>query len=121
VPEVAMGDRSRTADGRRRWRQWTEAEARAALAELAESGESLASFARVRGIGPNRLRYWTKRFETALVPSFVQVRVPAASRRPESELIELVVDDVAVRVREDIDVARLLAIVRALACRDRAC
>jgi transposase-like protein len=116
-----MGGRSKTADGRRRWRQWTEAEARAALAELAQSGESLASFAHGRGVGPNRLRYWRKRLGTALIPSFVQVRVPAARTRSESARIEIVVDDVVVRVREDIEVARLVTIVHALAGREPAC
>ncbi|MGO8993294.1 MAG: IS66 family insertion sequence element accessory protein TnpA [Polyangiaceae bacterium] len=116
-----MGGKARTTDGRRRWRQWTEAEAHAALAELAESGESLASFARGRGVGPNRLRYWRRRLGTALVPSFVQVRLPAATPRCESARIEIVVDDVTVRVREDIEVARLVTIVHALADRERAC
>jgi transposase-like protein len=117
-----MGERSRTADGRRRWRQWTEAEARAALAELAESGESQAGFARRKGVSSNRLAYWRKRVgETASVPSFVQVRVPAARTAPEGACIEIVIDDVAVRVREEIDVSRLASVVRALAGREPAC
>ena len=117
-----MGGMSRTADGRRRWRRWTEAEARAALAELAESGESLASFARGKGVSSNRLHYWRERLgETAAVPSFVRVRMPAARTLPAGPWIEVVVADVAVRVREEIDVDRLVALVRALAGRERTC
>ncbi len=117
-----MGDRSRTADGRRRWRQWTEAEARAALAEFAASGESLASFARGRGVSSNRLQYWRKRVgATTGAPSFVQVRLPAR-RAPLGEArIEIVVDDVSVGVCEEMDVGRLAALVRALAGREPAC
>jgi Transposase len=117
-----MGDRWRTADGRRRWRRWTEAEARGALAELAESGESLASFARGKGISTNRLVYWRRRIgETAVIPSFVQVRVPAARIHSDGARVEVVVDDVSVHVREDMDVGRLAALVRALAGREPAC
>src|ERR1700729_359058 len=108
-----MGERSRTADGRRRWRQWTEAEARSALAELAESGESPTSFARRRGISSNRLRYWTRRLAVEpSAPSFVQLRVRASVTALEVARLEVVVEDVVVRVREDIEVRRLAAIVR---------
>ncbi len=99
-----MGGRSRTADGRRCWRQWTEPEARAVLAEFAQSGESLASFARGRGVSTNRIRYWRKRLgETALVPSFVQVRLPAAHTEMGGERVEIVLDDVTVRIREEVN------------------
>ena len=114
-----MGGMSRTADGRRRWRQWTEAEGRAALAELAESGESLASFARRKGVSSNRLVYWRRRVgETAVVPSFTQVRLSATRMPSDGAQIEIVIDDVAVRVREEMDVARLAALVRALVGRE---
>jgi transposase-like protein len=117
-----MGGMSRTADGRRRWRQWTETEARAILAEFAESGESQAGFARRKGVSSNRLVYWRKRVgETTSVPSFVQVRLPAARTPPEGACIEIVIGDVAVRAREEIDVGRLAALVRALAGREPAC
>jgi transposase-like protein len=113
-----MGDRSRTADGRQRWRQWTEAEARAALAELAESGESLASFARRKGVSSNRLVYWRRRVGES---SFVEVRLPAAGSPSDGAHIEIVVGGVAVRVREEMDVGRVAALVRALAGREPAC
>jgi transposase-like protein len=117
-----MRDRARTADGRRSGRRWTEPEARSALAELAESGESLSSFARARGVSTNRIRYWRKRFgEVALVPSFVQVRLPPARTSTEDERIEVVLDDVVVRVQGDISVGRLAAIVHALAGREPGC
>ncbi|SRR5208337_1535286 len=117
-----MGGRSRTADGRRCWRQWTEPEARAVLAELAQSGESVASFACARGVSTNRIRYWRKRLgETTLVPSFVQVRLPSARRPTDGERIEIVLEDVTVRIREDVGVDRLVAIVHGLAGREPAC
>lgn len=121
-----MGDRSRTTDGRRCWRQWTEPEARAALADLARSGQSLASFAREREVSGNRLRYWRKRLgEASLVPSFVQVRLPRVRRPPllpappaltDGARIEIVVDEVSVPVHvpAETEVGRLAALVRAL-------
>ena len=117
-----MGGMSRTADGRRRWRQWTESEARAALAELAESGESLASFARRRGVSSNRLLYWRRRVgdTPAAVTSFVRVRLRPSGAQSDAR-IEIVIDDVSVRVREDVEVGRLAALVRALAGREPAC
>ncbi len=111
----------KTADGRRRWRQWTEAEARAALTDLAESGESLASFARGRGVSASRLRYWTKRLEESGGPSFVQVRLPEARPSADVGRVEIVVDDVSMHVPADMAVGRLAALVRALAGREPAC
>ena len=43
------------------WKQWTKAEARQALAEWKKSGLPLGTFARGRGIGAERLRWWRKR------------------------------------------------------------
>src|SRR5438045_717336 len=43
------------------WKQWTKAEARQALAEWRKSGLPLGTFARGRGIGAERLRWWRKR------------------------------------------------------------
>jgi hypothetical protein len=117
-----MGGMARTADGRRHWRQWTEAEARAVLAELSESGESLAGFARRKGVSTNRLVYRRRRLgEPPVVPSFVQVRLPAPGTSPDGARIEVIVDDVSVHVREDIDLGRLASLVRALAGRAPAC
>jgi transposase-like protein len=128
-----MGDGSRTADGRRCWRQWTESEARVALADFARSGQSLASFAREREVSCSRLRYWRKRLgEASLVPSFVQVRLPRVRRPPrlpappapaDGGRIEIVVDEVSVRVHVPAatEVGRLAALVRALAGLEPAC
>jgi hypothetical protein len=50
------------------WKQWTKAEARQALAAWKKSGLPLGTFARERGIGAERLRWWRKRLsETAPV------------------------------------------------------
>ena len=43
------------------WKQWTKAEARQALAKWKKSGLPLGTFARGRGIGAERLRWWRKR------------------------------------------------------------
>jgi hypothetical protein len=114
-----MGGMSRTADGRRRWQQWTEGEARTILAEFAQSGESQAGFARRKGVSSSRLVYWRKR--VGELPSFVQVRLPAPGTALDGARIEVVVDDVSVRVREDIDTGRLAALVRALSGREPLC
>lgn len=42
-------------------RHWTEADARRVLAELDDSGEPLKTFARARGLVPQRLEWWRKR------------------------------------------------------------
>ncbi len=43
------------------WKQWTPAEARRALSAWRKSGLPLATFARERGIGAERLRWWRNR------------------------------------------------------------
>jgi len=55
------------------------------------------------------------------LPSFVQVDVPSSGTAQDIARIEVVVEEVVVRVREDIEVGRLAAIVRALAGREPAC
>jgi hypothetical protein len=46
-------------------------------------------------VSSNRLLYWRRRFgETAVVPSFVQVRLRAARRPLADACVEIVVDDV---------------------------
>src|SRR4051812_3302243 len=42
------------------WKQWTKAEARQVLATWKKSGLPLGTFARERGIGAERLRWWRK-------------------------------------------------------------
>jgi len=43
------------------WTQWTKAEAREVLAAWKKSGLPLGTFARERGVGAERLRWWRKR------------------------------------------------------------
>ena len=47
------------------WKQWTKAEARQVLAEWKKSGLPLGTFARERGVGAERLRWWRKRLSEA--------------------------------------------------------
>lgn len=103
----------------RRWRRWSESEARAALAELDRTGESDAAFARRRGISTQRLRYWRRQVEPTKSPAFVAVSV--AKAKDATEEIAIRVDGLSVCVREDIDVEHLARIVGALARRPRAC
>ena len=102
------------------WTRWTEAEARAALAEFGRSGESELAFARRHGISRQRLRYWRKRLgQSAGNAAFVAVDLPAV--RTGGDEIAIRVGDVAVCVREDLDVEHLARIVEALSRRTRGC
>jgi hypothetical protein len=47
------------------WKQWTKAEAREVLAAWKKSGLPLGTFARERGVGAERLRWWRKRLSKA--------------------------------------------------------
>jgi transposase-like protein len=109
-------DDSRTGDGRRRWQQWREEDARAALAEHAKSGQSLSRFARERGVSLRRLMYWRKRLGEGGTPGFVAVPIPPlASFSASVSRIELAVEGIVVRVREDLDADHLARIAMALA------
>jgi len=109
-------DRQRTADGRRRWRQWSEQEARDALSELARSGEGIARFARRKGISEQRLYYWRKRIAQSGAPAFVAV--PVAASIPQ---VEIASEAVTVRVREDLDLEHLADLIEVVARRGRGC
>jgi len=109
-------DRQRTTDGRRRWRQWSEQEARDALSELARSGEGIARFARRKGVSEQRLYYWRKRVAQTNVPSFVAV--PLAASVPQ---VEIATEAVTVRVREDLDLEHLADLIELVARRGRGC
>jgi hypothetical protein len=57
-----MGMRSRKPAVRRSgWRQWKAGEARVVLDAWRDSGLPLATFARRRGLTPERLRWWVQR------------------------------------------------------------
>lgn len=104
----------------RRWKRWTEAEARAALVELAQSGESEHAFARRKGISRQRLRYWRGLLgRRTAKPAFVAVDLPAV--RPVGDEIAIRVGEIAICVREDLDVDHLARIVEALGRRTRGC
>jgi transposase-like protein len=109
-------DRQRTADGRRRWRQWGEQEARDALSELARSGEGIARFARRKGISEQRLYYWRKRIGQTHAPAFVSVPLPASIPQ-----VEIATEAVTVRVREDLDLEHLADLIEVVARRGRGC
>jgi hypothetical protein len=73
------------------WKQWTKKEARQVLAAWKKSGLPLGTFARERGVGAERLRWWRKRLsETATVKRKKKVTavrlVPAAVSAPLVEL-----------------------------------
>ncbi|MGA3124885.1 MAG: hypothetical protein ABSF69_29420 [Polyangiaceae bacterium] len=109
-------DDTRTGDGRRRWQQWREQDARAALAEHAKSGQSLSRFARERGVSLRRLMYWRKRLGEGGTPGFVAVAIPTPLSFPAlASHIEVAVEGVVVRVREDLDAEHLARIAIALA------
>ena len=105
----------RKRQGRRLWRQWTESEARAALDDLAASGESSAQFARRQGVSTQRLAYWRKRLApTPAIPAFVSVALPVEMSPTAGPQIELVARGVTVRVREDLESAKLAVIADVL-------
>jgi transposase-like protein len=112
MAEAVMGGARTTGS----WQQWTEHDAREALAELATSGESKAQFARRRGVSTERLRYWQKRLARGMAPSFIAVPLAASRAR-----LEIEVGDVTVRVREDLDLARVAELLDLLAGRSREC
>lgn len=111
-----MENESKTADGRRRWRHWTEEQARAAMEELAQSGVGIARFAEIKGVSAQRIAYWKKRLAGSSPTGFVEVST-TASRWP----IEIVLDDITVRVRQDVDPQKLAHLIDALTRRPRGC
>jgi transposase-like protein len=100
---------------KRRWKQWTETEARAALAEWKQSGASMEAFAREHGFSPHRLSYWRTRLaetgEVAFVPVVSSVRSDA--------VIEIEGAGILVRVREGLDAEQLARVVAAVAAAAR--
>jgi transposase-like protein len=103
----------------RRWRQWTERDAREALAELARTGESIAGFARRRGVSGERVRYWRRRLADGAPPAFVAVPVASASAGPPQ--IEIVAGSVTLRVREDVSLEHLSDLIDTVTGRGRGC
>jgi Transposase len=102
--------------------RWSETEARGILKELSDCGLPIEEFARSRGITGQKLRYWKERLAERAV-EFVPVALPAAlaGTPAPTRMLEILVDGVVVRVREDLDVEHLAKLVRALARGARPC
>ncbi len=66
----------RSASGQGRWRQWKPEEARRELKAWRESGLPLATFARQRGVGNQRLRWWRERLGDEAVPAAADAALP---------------------------------------------
>jgi transposase len=110
-------EEGQTAGGRRRWVHWTEEQARAALDELSRSGTSIREFAQSKGVSTQRIAYWKKRLAEGGSTTFVAVPMPTMTRPAGQSQIEIAIGDVAIRVREDLEVEHLARIVGALARR----
>jgi len=105
----------------RRWRRWSEAEAKAALSEWAASGQSATGFARRTGISAQRLAYWKKRLGRTGKMQFVAVALPSSTAplSTASQGVEIAVSGsgIVVRVREQMDVEYVAHLVEAIAVR----
>ena len=106
-----MRKRERPRDGERRWRQWTEEEAREVFAELAASGETAAAFSRRTGISHGRLAYWRKRVAPRERTDFVAVDLAGVAM---PRCLEIVAAGVVVRMREDLDADQVARLVFAI-------
>lgn len=96
---------------KRRWKQWSEAEARAALSEWKKSGASASEFARHKSVSVKRLHYWKKRLAQTDGVAFVPVVAPAR----HDARIEIERAGIVVRVREGLGDEHLTRILAALA------
>jgi hypothetical protein len=121
---VRVGEEIGVVRGRGRGR-WTPAEARSVLEAWRRSGLPLARFARHRGYGVQRLRWWKgKLAKQAAGARFVPVELAPAIRGAVSMSapgrIEIVLaDGLQVRASERVDpraIARLIAALREASC-----
>ena len=113
---------ARGRDGKR----WTVAEAQGLLEQWKRSGLPLSRFARQRGYGPERLRWWKLKLErgAARRPRFVAVDLRASastvvSTRTPSPIEILVPGGVRLLVPEAVEagaIARLVAALREASC-----
>lgn len=99
-------------------RHWTAADARRVLAELDESGQPLKTFARARGLVPQRLEWWRKRLRASSSshPSSLTF-IPATVREaPPSVAVAVVrlADGISIEVT-GVSPAWIAAVARALA------
>ena len=89
-----------TQENKAGWKQWTKAEAREVLAAWKKSGLPLGTFARERGVGAERLRWWRKRL-SATAPVKKKKKPTAARLVPaviSGPLVELG-EEAAVSIR----------------------
>ena len=107
---------SKAGTPKRRWRQWSEQEARELLAEFAASQQTAAAFSRRKGVSSGRIAYWRKRLDgSSLVlretTDFVAVDLAAVGT---SRCLEIVAAGVVVRMREDLDADQVARLVQAI-------
>jgi transposase-like protein len=102
---------------------WSESEAQAVLEAYEESGLTVAEFARLNGLGPQRLRWWKKKRaeEAGEAPSFVPVHIAAPPSRgvrevaPGTARMEVVLArGRRIQVEPGFDAEALARLVRAL-------
>jgi transposase-like protein len=102
----------------RRWRKWSEPQARRILDRLSRSGLSIAAFALAEGCSVSRIDYWRKRLAHSPQKStpFVAVRVP----HPQ-HTIKLHLHAITVELPADSSAERIADIAVALAVRSPEC
>lgn len=102
----------------RRRSPWTTDEGEAVVAAFRSSGESVAAFARSRGLGPERLRWWCKRLRSGSPPeqsiSLVPVTIVGGGAIAPTATFDVAVAGVVVRVPPDFDEPALRRLVQAL-------
>jgi hypothetical protein len=105
-------------------RYWGESDGRAALAAFDASGLSRAAFRRETGISTQRLKWWRRRLGARTEPAgkieFVPVEVtPRAAVVAADAAMEIVLDEIRVRVGPGFDpgaLRRLLEVLAEPAC-----
>jgi transposase-like protein len=95
-------------------RPWNADEARGVLAEWKQSGVTIAEFSRKRGLVPERLYLWRKRFATETTePRRALALVPATIISTNAELVIRLPNDVTIEV-ENPSPTWIAAVVREL-------
>lgn len=98
-----------------------EQRARRMVDELARSGETDAAFARRKGVSPQWIGRWKKRFAAESAPAVGFTEVSLSTLAVSTARIEIIVGGVQLRVREDLGVEHLARLVAALDSQRRAC
>jgi transposase-like protein len=87
--------------GRRRQhsRPWNEQQARRVLDEWKQSGDTIAEFSRKRGLVPERLYLWRKRFaETTAAPERALALVPATVVSTDADVVMQLPNGVVIEI-----------------------